>query len=358
MDQHLMQRPNHYQTLGLKPGARSEEIEQAFAQAVSAFTPRAFGSVTIVSVAYETLRNPARRRAYDQSIGLGPPPPPLTRFAVPASGTMPFVGSRYTAARLAGLEPAPKPPPVEPELVEPERIEAAPAEHDSVGHFLAQSQRLSSPEPLAEPTIPKQPAPAAFTFEPNTAESLGGEATSIRPIVFGAVAMVAAAALFGAWMGLVSTEEVPAEVAATEVKAELPPPGPAAAAIEPAAPLILTEDRTAAAPSAAPIRSAVTERPRAAPLIHDEVASAPQPAVTELAEAPQPVAVEAAASSTARMPLGDAAVARTIRKIGYPCGSVASTAAGSGAGVFVVTCTSGHSYRAAPTNGRYRFKRL
>jgi hypothetical protein len=80
--------------------------------------------------------------------------------------------------------------------------------------------------------------------------------------------------------------------------------------------------------------------------------------VTELAEAPQPVAVEAAASSTARMPLGDAAVARTIRKIGYPCGSVASTAAGSGAGVFVVTCTSGHSYRAAPINGRYRFRRL
>ena len=179
MDQHLKQRPNHYQTLGLKPGARSEDIERAFARQVSTFTPRAFGSVTAVSVAYETLRDPARRRAYDQSIGL-PPPPPLTRLAVPASGTMAFVGSRATASRLAGLEPAPKPMPeaITPDRVEAEHIEAdsvvaeqtepepvPPAVDDSVSHFLAQSQRLSSHEPLSEPPT-KQPAPAAFSFEP------------------------------------------------------------------------------------------------------------------------------------------------------------------------------------------------
>jgi translation initiation factor IF-1 len=50
-------------------------------------------------------------------------------------------------------------------------------------------------------------------------------------------------------------------------------------------------------------------------------------------------------------------VARTIGRIGYPCGQVA-TASAMGGGVFKVTCTSGHSYRAAPVGGRYRFRRM
>jgi hypothetical protein len=66
--------------------------------------------------------------------------------------------------------------------------------------------------------------------------------------------------------------------------------------------------------------------------------------------APQPVAVP--------MPLPNAVVARTIERIGYSCGEVASTSPMGGDGVFKVTCTSGQSYRAAPVHGRYRFKRL
>jgi hypothetical protein len=59
------------------------------------------------------------------------------------------------------------------------------------------------------------------------------------------------------------------------------------------------------------------------------------------------------------MPLPKAVIARTIGRIGYPCGQVASTTAVDGAsGAFKVTCTSGHSYRAAPVRGRYRFRRL
>jgi hypothetical protein len=57
------------------------------------------------------------------------------------------------------------------------------------------------------------------------------------------------------------------------------------------------------------------------------------------------------------MPLPGPVIARTISRIGYPCGEVASTSTGDGPGVFKVTCTSGHSYRAAPVGGRYRFKR-
>ena len=64
-------------------------------------------------------------------------------------------------------------------------------------------------------------------------------------------------------------------------------------------------------------------------------------------------------ATSARMPLPNAVIARTIGRIGYPCGQVASTTAMDGAsGAFKVTCTSGHSYRAAPVRGRYRFRRL
>jgi hypothetical protein len=373
MDQHLKQRVNHYQTLGLRPGARSEEIERAFVRQLSAFTPRPFGSVTAVSIAYETLRDPAKRRAYDQSIGIAPPPP-LTRFAVPASGTMSFIGSRDTASRLAALErpskrpqppqvePRPiepqavepkavEPPPLEPEVVEPEAVESPLVEPDRVSKFLAQSLRLSSREPLVEP--PATQAPAAFAFDSNAVES---DATSLKPVVLGAVALVGMAALLGAWAGLASIENVVVEdaPAVAEVTADLPPPGPAAAAAAPAPPLIQTQERAAVARPA--LRS--TPPRRAAPAVREEAVSVPEPVTAELAEAPATQAVEAVPAVAARMPLADATVARTIRRIGYPCGSVASTAAGAGAGVFVVTCTSGHSYRAAPVNGRYRFRRL
>jgi hypothetical protein len=58
------------------------------------------------------------------------------------------------------------------------------------------------------------------------------------------------------------------------------------------------------------------------------------------------------------MPLSNALIARTIGRIGYSCGEVASTSAVDGSpGVFKVTCTSGQSYRAAPVRGRYHFRR-
>jgi hypothetical protein len=56
--------------------------------------------------------------------------------------------------------------------------------------------------------------------------------------------------------------------------------------------------------------------------------------------------------------LPNAVIARTIGRIGYPCGQVAATSAAGTPGVFTVTCTSGHSYRAAPVHGRYRFRRV
>jgi hypothetical protein len=64
------------------------------------------------------------------------------------------------------------------------------------------------------------------------------------------------------------------------------------------------------------------------------------------------------ADSAAAMPLSDAVVARTIGRIGYSCGAVTSTSAVEGSpGVFKVTCSSGEAYKAAPVNGRYRFRK-
>jgi hypothetical protein len=59
------------------------------------------------------------------------------------------------------------------------------------------------------------------------------------------------------------------------------------------------------------------------------------------------------------MPLPNAVIARTIHRIGYACGKVASTSAVEGApGVYTVACTSGASYEATPVRGRYRFRRV
>jgi hypothetical protein len=83
----------------------------------------------------------------------------------------------------------------------------------------------------------------------------------------------------------------------------------------------------------------------------DSIAQATQelPLVTDSA----PATVTAAS-----MPLSDTTVARTIQRIGYSCGKVASTTAGESAGVFTVTCTSGQSFQARPVRGRYHFRRL
>src|SRR3954453_13022702 len=69
-------RPTHYEMLGLAPTAPGEEIARAFATEIGMFRVRAIGGVAEVSIAYETLRDPVKRRAYDVSLGLAPEPEP------------------------------------------------------------------------------------------------------------------------------------------------------------------------------------------------------------------------------------------------------------------------------------------
>jgi hypothetical protein len=69
--------------------------------------------------------------------------------------------------------------------------------------------------------------------------------------------------------------------------------------------------------------------------------------------AQQPRALEA------KLPLPNHVIVRTIERIGYACGAVASATAleGDEPGAYKVTCTSGQSYQARPVHGRYHFRR-
>ena len=130
----------------------------------------------------------------------------------------------------------------------------------------------------------------------------------------------------------------------------------AAAAVE--APSIEEEQPAQPTRAAAPVRTEIAHPPLEIDLPEEQpsevAALEQQQRDIERAAAP---ALEVAATN-AKMPLPNSVVARTIGRIGYPCGQVASTTALDGAGVFKVTCTSGHSYRAAPVHGRYRFRRM
>ena len=95
----------------------------------------------------------------------------------------------------------------------------------------------------------------------------------------------------------------------------------------------------------------MTARPQTGPFDSEPIMAA---ATVPEQPAEETRLVDAAAKN---LPLSHAAIAQTIRRIGYPCGQVASTSQILG-GMYKVTCTSGDTYRAAPVHGRYRFKRL
>ena len=100
--------------LGLAPGAGDEEIRAAFARKMSAFRWHPAGSTAQICIAYETLRDPARRRDYDLTLGIIPKSAPRQwGFAVTPQRWAPFI-----AAPMAGVVEAAAPaaePHVEPE---------------------------------------------------------------------------------------------------------------------------------------------------------------------------------------------------------------------------------------------------
>ncbi len=343
--------PSHYETLGLSPTATADEIARAFAREISAVRPRAFGGVAQVSIAYETLRDPIKRQAYDASLGFAPeprrpdaPPPPERRSKPqPRSASTERTTGSFIAAslrepmRAQDASPAPDPKPA----------------------------KTRQPEPSPESRIPdflavrREPAESF----PRTAEDRPIEWKKVGVAVGG---LVLAVGLVSAIARLSGGEAEEPRQAQADVTIPLPAatpiantnvPRPAENAVK--APVEAANPAGVAAPLVEPDPSsqqpAVAEKQAVEP--GASVESGTAEALAEGTSRPAPAETPPAQTVAASLPLSNSTIARTIERIGYACGEVASTAAVGAPGVYKVTCTSGQSYQATPVNGRYRFRR-
>ncbi|RST32013.1 TonB family protein [Sphingomonas ginkgonis] len=110
---------NHYQTLGVSPGATTEEIRSAFLHLFQRHRdrpgfsdPERVGRARRINIAYATLGDPVRRRAYDESIGLGALAAAAPGAAIPADvmpGERQDMMATPTAQPLAREAPAERP---------------------------------------------------------------------------------------------------------------------------------------------------------------------------------------------------------------------------------------------------------
>jgi hypothetical protein len=328
-------RPSYYEMLGLTPHATGDAIAEAFARATSVFRPHAFGGITELCLAYETLRDPARRRAYDASLGLPPRPiaQPVSRAAsahfmqLPAVGApSPSVPSSITQPQprsVPGIEPAPEPP-FEP-LWRQSAWDALPG-HDELHVGIS-------------PIVWKR-----------TGVVVGGLVATA--VFVGAIA--------GWWSGNSAAEAQPAARAVSATKERAPPafselwqePAPRAVTERAVQPRGRGAAKRAIEHNARPAHRAATDAERL--LIQPPADLASATTADPLAPETSTAAVVAAA-----MPLPHRTIASTIDRIGYHCGSVTSAAPIEGsAGAYKVTCASGQSFQAKPVKGRYRFRRL
>lgn len=375
-------RSNHYETLGLTPAATAAEIEAAFAREISPYRPRAFGGIAQVSIAYETLRDPVKRRAYDASLGLnGGSKPPISRASAGALRGAWVIAPPSTANRhadyLLGRGPA-----VEPHA----RLEPPPVQAPEPVSSFAPREPLQSAASGVSAALRPAPRDATETaVEQRIEELLGARRSGAdRSAGVGEIArewkrpelavggLIGAVALVGALAGWWAASDIEAEPAETVARIAAPdaqarPPGRVAAPAE--RPSADTAAPELPAPAAivpprsrrTPVAQAQPDAPEASRLAEEEFAGDAVQA-SELDDlVVQRVEREAppAPSLAATLPLPNKVVARTIERIGYSCGEVVSTSPVEGAaqGVFKVTCASGQSYRAAPTGGRYHFRR-
>ena len=142
---------NHYEVLGLSPSASKSEIDEAFGRELLLSRTRAFGALAEVSIAYEALRDPARRKAYDRSIGVNQTPPPVT-----APTTVSFRSSAHFITAPAEPRADPLPAPKADPLPLPEEPKVEPR----TASFIAASLRSPAPAPRRRGGADGAPAPA------------------------------------------------------------------------------------------------------------------------------------------------------------------------------------------------------
>ena len=378
MDNKVGARPDHYATLEVAPSASSDEIVQAFSSQMRSARVRPDISVirlAQLSVAYETLRDPEKRRAYDDSLGLNAKPaiaPPIAgatllerlnrvadvkpNFELPARPKVVTQGdaeSRVAAFIAASVrEPVKRPEPQPPTHFSPPPASSPPAESEA---------RPRAPVTEEAPAIERR-RPSIGRREATLGAGAAGFAIVALALAVPQAANPDRIAARAAQPQAALTIPLPAVAADQEVAVARP-----AATTPPAPP-------SSQAPHAVP---APTEGTAAPTPLDDQLAAEPlsaQPAEPPAVDSPSTQAAADTASvpaadaapadtaqvtaAKARLPLPGATIARTIQRIGYGCGSVISTSAVEGAdGVFKVTCSSGDSYRAAPVGGRYHFRR-
>ena len=371
MDSTVKSRPNHYELLGLSPTAKLDEIDEAFARELR--LPRAFGSLAEFTVAYETLRDPAKRVAYDASISK-PEPKPEPRPALSLAGRLEGAALGATPPRpvVRLKSPSRSIPTLLPRADPRPQARTAPSAtallHQPITPRIPERdptpQAEREPVRQAEPVVRAQPEPRpadAYVLRQPVADHSEHERHApfqwkLPALAAGALALAIGG---GTWMGVESGNDAPEDQLKPAVTLKVPPAkaaAPIADAVE--APSIAEEQPAQPTRAAAPVRTEIARPPPEIDLPEEQpsevAALEQQQRDIERAAAPAP----AVAATNSKMPLPNSVVARTIGRIGYPCGQVASTTALDGAGVFKVTCTSGHSYRAAPVHGRYRFRRM
>jgi hypothetical protein len=100
---------NHYETLGVEPTADEDEIAEAFAAQLTLFKLRpekTVASLAQLSLAFETLRDPIKRGAYDTSLRLKPKAvAAVPRGTAPFMATTPASRGNHSSPRLT---PQPK----------------------------------------------------------------------------------------------------------------------------------------------------------------------------------------------------------------------------------------------------------
>ncbi len=257
-------RPNHYQTLGLSPAASEDEIKQAFTMKMGLFGAHPLGQAAQLCIAYETLRNPAKRRNYDRSLGLTPVPEGSQwSFGMAQKRWRPFIAAGPLGP---ALEETPAAPQAEPHVTAEQRSGAP---EPRIASFIAASLReLARPmaaEEAANPQPePRQERPLERRMEPRPEPRIE-EILAARPVEedsFGdaeeertfdlkrpALAVggfVLAAGLIGAVSGLSLKDDVQSASASAEpaVTVAVPAAKQEASGALPSAPVGMTDAKT------------------------------------------------------------------------------------------------------------------
>lgn len=383
MDTTVKSRPNHYELLGITARATGDEIVQAFAKELGLLRPRAFGTLAEVTVAYETLRDPAKRAVYDASLGFKSDPP-VPESQVPPEWAPFLLRASAKPVEQPKVDPVPMSPPA-PRMNLQSRLETPPAPRTapSATAILRQPIKPDSreiqpilrtkPEELLRSKAVEEPRPERpvspfesqadaeqLYYAPAEAErfdEVRDRTTNWKVPALAAGALLLAVGV-GAWTGWDAGNDNESDQLEPVATIKVPPAKASSEEADTAfaqdTGIVEARSQQPSPAAAAPARATPVRPPLQITLPEVEAAQVDPGQGEEFT-----TETASAAPSAAKLPLPDAVIARTIDRIGYSCGEVTSTAAVEGAaGVFKVTCASGHSYRAAPVHGRYRFRKL